>query len=138
MATTLTRTDTAQTLTLPTGLMWADEFGWSAPQTRADYSVTGALLLQSAARQAGRFITLESAAPDMGWARRSAVLTLRAWAALPITATGGRFNLALDDGRSFAVVWRHADGALEAQPVLGLPPGTDDDYYTIRLRLMEV
>lgn len=135
---TLTRIDAAQTLTLPSGLLWSDEFAWAAPQTRADYSVTGALLLQSAARQAGRPITLESPAPDMGWARRSAVLTLRAWAALPITATGGRFTLAIDDGRSFTVAFRHADGALEAQPVLGLPPRSDDDFYTIRLRLMEI
>ncbi|HRO87706.1 MAG TPA: hypothetical protein PLH21_06715 [Chiayiivirga sp.] len=54
-------------------------------------NITGALLVQSATGQAGRPIILVVPA-DLARVTRAAVNTLHAWAALPLSAEGGRFE----------------------------------------------
>ena len=125
------------TLTLPDDLLWSDEHGWSPVVSSVSYLITGALLVQSATRQAGRAITLVGAA-DMAWVTRSVVNVLRDWAALPLNVVSGRFELTLMDGRIFTVAFRHGDGALEAEPVTGFPTRSDFDFYRIRLKLMQI
>ncbi len=125
------------TLALPDDLLWSDEYGWSAVVSSVSYLITGALLVQSATRQAGRDITLVGAA-DMAWVTRSVVNVLRDWAALPLDSATGRFELTLTDGRMFTVAFRHADGALEAEPVTGFPARNDNDFYRITLKLMQI
>jgi hypothetical protein len=66
------------------------------------------------------------------------VLTLQAWAAIPVSAQAGRFELTLADARAFTVAFRHADTALEAEPITGFPARHDTDFYRITLRLMEL
>lgn len=124
-------------LLLPDDLLWSDEHAWSPVVTAASYLLTGALLIQSATRLAGRPITLVGA-PDMAWVSRATVEQLRAWAALALTDSTGRFRLTLADGRAFTVVFRHDDTALEAEPVLGFPARSDADLYRLTLRLMEI
>src|SRR5690349_17501425 len=86
-------------LQLPRGMVWDDEFAWSAVQKSAEYSVTGALLVDAAVKQAGRPITLRGD-PTAGWIRRSVVEALRALAAAdPV----GEHLLTLADGRMFTV-----------------------------------
>jgi hypothetical protein len=53
-------------LPLPDDLLWADEHAWSPVVATVSYLLTGALLVQSATRQAGRPITLVGP-PDMAW-----------------------------------------------------------------------
>ena len=125
------------TLALPDDLLWSDEHTWSPVVSSVSYLITGALLVQSATRQAGRDITLVGAA-DMAWVTRSVVNVLREWAALPLDAVTGRFELTLMDGLMFTVAFRHADGALEAEPVTGFPARSDMDYYRITLKLMQI
>ena len=125
------------TLALPDDLLWSDEHGWSPVVSSVSYLITGALLVQSATRQAGRYITLVGAA-DMAWVTRSVVNVLRDWAALPLDSVTGRFELTLMDGRVFTVAFRHADGALEAEPVTGFPARSDFDFYRITLKLMQI
>lgn len=125
------------TLALPDDLMWSDEHSWSPVVSSVSYLITGSLLVQSATRQAGRAITLVGAA-DMAWVKRSVVNVLRDWAALPLDAVSGRFELTLTDARVFTVAFRHADGALEAEPVTGFPARSDMDYYRITLKLMQI
>jgi len=125
------------TLTLPDDLLWSDEHTWSPVVSSVSYLITGALLVQSATRQAGRDITLVGAA-DMAWVARSVVNVLRDWAALPLDAVTGRFELTLMDGRIFTVAFRHADGAIEAEPVTGFPARNDNDFYRITLKLMQI
>jgi len=125
------------TLTLPDDLLWSDEHSWSPVVSSVSYLITGSLLVQSATRQAGRAITLVGAA-DMAWVARSVVNVLRDWAALPLDAVSGRFELTLTDARVFTVAFRHADGALEAEPVTGFPARSDMDYYRITLKLMQI
>ena len=124
-------------LLLPDDLLWSDEHAWSPVVSSVSYLLTGALLIQSATRLAGRPITLVGA-PDMAWVSRSAVEQLRAWAALALTASSGRFQLTLADGRAFTVAFRHDDVALEAEPVLGFPARSDADLYRLTLRLLEL
>ena len=50
--------DTGVALPLPDDLLWSDEHAWSPAVANASYLITGALLIQSATRQAGRPITL--------------------------------------------------------------------------------
>ena len=91
---------TGVALPLPDDLLWADEHAWSPAVASTSYLITGALLIQSATRQAGRPITLVGA-PDMAWVTRAAVEQLRAWAALAVSEATGRFELTLTD----AWVW---------------------------------
>lgn len=124
-------------LLLPDDLLWSDEHAWSPVVSAASYLLTGALLIQSATRLAGRPITLVGA-PDMAWVSRATVEQLRSWAALALTDSTGRFRLTLADGRAFTVAFRHDDTALEAEPVLGFPARSDADLYRLTLRLMEI
>lgn len=124
-------------LLLPDDLLWSDEHAWSPAVASVSYLLTGALLVQSATRRAGRPITLVGA-PDMAWVTRTAVDTLYGWAAVPLSATAGRFELALADARVFTVAFRHADIAIEAEPVTGFPARAATDFYRLTLRLIEL
>ena len=124
-------------LPLPDDLLWTDEHAWSPAVASTSYLITGALLIQSATRQAGRPITLVGA-PDMAWVTRATVEQLRAWAAIPIGTATGHFALTFADGRSFTVAFRHAETAIEAEPVLGIPARADTDFYRLTLRFLEI
>ncbi len=124
-------------LTLPDDLLWSDEHAWSPAVASVSYLITGALLVQSAVRQTGRPITLTGLA-DMAWVTRSVLGALYDWAALPLSEATGRFELTLSDARVFAVGFRHADGAIEAEPVTGFPARSDDDFYRVTLKLMQI
>ena len=70
-------------LALPDDLLWSDEHAWTPAVASVSYLLTGALLVQSATRQAGRPITLTGAL-DMAWVTRAVITTLHAWAAVPL------------------------------------------------------
>ena len=124
-------------LLLPDDLLWSDEHAWTPVVTSLSYLITGALLVQSATRQAGRPITLVGPV-DMAWVTRATLETLRSWAAVALSDTTGLFALTLADGRIFTVAFRHADTPIESEPVLGIPARSDADLYRLTLRLMEI
>ena len=128
---------TGVALPLPDDLLWADEHAWSPAVAAVSYLITGALLVQSATRQAGRPITLVGPS-DMAWVRRATLNTLHDWAAVPLSADSGRFELTLADARAFTVAFRHTDTAIEAEPVLGIPARSDADFYRLTLRFLEI
>ena len=125
------------TLLLPDDLLWSDEHVWSPAVASVSYLLTGALLVQSAVRQAGRPITLVGA-QDMAWVTRAVVGALQAWAAVPLATSTGRFELTLADARVFTVAFRHFETAIEAEPVTGFPARAESDFYRLTLRLMEI
>lgn len=125
-------TDTT-TLTLPDDLLWSDEHSWTRATAHVDYLLTGALLLEMSERQAGRPITLVGA-PDLAWVTRVTVERLYAWA----NTSDLPLRLTLPDGRGFMVRFRHTDVAIEAEPVLGFPARSGDDWYRLTMRLMMV
>jgi hypothetical protein len=128
---------TGVALPLPDDLLWSDEHAWSPAVASVSYLLTGALLVQSATRQAGRPITLVGPS-DMAWVTRTTVATLHGWAAAPLSASSGRFELTLRDARTFTVAFRHFETAVEAEPVLGFPARADTDFYRITLRLIQL
>lgn len=134
---TLTNLATGQVITLPDTLLWEDEYTWSPVITTTNYLLTGAIVIQSATKQTGRPITLVGA-PDMGWITRSVLEDIRLNAAIAITDSTGRFKLTFKDGRSFNVVFRLDEVPVEAEPVLGIPPQSNTDYYRVTLRFREI
>ena len=128
---------TGVVLLLPDDLLWSDEHAWTPATASVSYLITGALLVQSALKQAGRPMTL-TGAQDMAWVTRSCVRMLYDWAAAPLGADSGRFELTLFDTRIFNVAFRHAEGAIEAEPVTGFTARSDSDFYRITLKLMQI
>ena len=120
-------------ITLPDNLHWQDEYRWTPVEQRREYSLTGALLIDEAAKQAGRPITLTT--PDGGgWTTRDTVEALRAR-----LTTDQAMSLTLHDGRTFSVRWRHDKQPLVAEPLLpGLADPDANALYQLTLRLIEV
>ena len=123
---------TLGTTPLPRGMVWVDEFDWHAVEKSTQYSLTGALLVDVATRQAGRAITLQGI-EDAGWIARSVLQQLYALAAAP----GATYTLQLADARSFTVQFAPGN-PIEARPIARpeLPPATHP--YVATLRLIEV
>lgn len=118
------------TLDLDDDLLWSDEFAWQPVARSVQTTVTGAVIVESAVRQAGRPITLRGGA-DYGWLTRSQILTLRAWSALPAAT----FTLTLR-GVPYTVAF--ADAAVDATPVVDVSDPTGGDYYVPTLSFIEV
>jgi hypothetical protein len=114
-------------------LIWVDEFDWTPVEQSVATTLTGAIIVESAARQAGRLITLEGAA-EYGWASRSLVKSLYAKAQTPAL----QMTLTIDDARSFTVIFNHAGNPIEAKQIVGYRNPGDTDYYQLTLRLMEI
>ena len=90
---------TLDTVTLPQGLRWADEFDWS-PMAISDvaYSLDGTPIIQMAVKKAGRPITLIGG-KDYAWLTRSEVAALKA-----LLDAGEEMTLTLHDNRTFTVL----------------------------------
>ncbi len=127
---------TLGTVTLPGDLRWADEFSWTPVQRAAEYSLTGALILQEAVKQAGRPVTLEAKSESLGyvWLDRATLLALKTLAETPLW-TG---TLTLADARTFTVAFR--EEGLTAEPVIHQTHSTALDAlpYTFTLKLQTV
>lgn len=127
--------DGSTTVQLPDDLYWADELAWSPVQQSVGRSITGALIVQTGLRQAGRPITLQPFEGERSsWISRAVLLQLQAWVALPAPT----LTLVLR-GQARSVLWRHQDGEpIQAQPVLHLSDVQSDDVYVATLRFMEI
>ena len=114
---------------LPRGMLWVDEFNWSVVQKTVERGITGAQIIDAAARIEGRPITLQ-AVEDQGWIRRATLLAVRALADAP----GVQYPLQLADGREFTVQFA-PDDPIAATPVSRpeLPEGTHPYVATLRL-----
>lgn len=62
---------------LPGDLSWPDRYTWNAVAVSSEYSLTGALIIQSSTKLAGRPITLEGA-DNRAWATRDQVTAIQA------------------------------------------------------------
>ncbi|GEQ77419.1 hypothetical protein CTTA_4424 [Comamonas testosteroni] len=114
---------------LPRGMLWVDEFNWSAVQKTVERGITGAQIIDAAARIEGRPITLQ-AVEDQGWIRRATLQAVQALADVP----DGRYPLRLADGREFTVQFA-ADDPIAAMPISRpeLPASTHPYVATLRL-----
>jgi hypothetical protein len=129
----LTLTHAGTTLALHPDLSWSDE-NWSPVEQTAQRTISGALIVSTALRIAGRPITLQPPDDHSAWMTRAVVDQLRAWAAVP----GRQMTLALR-GQTFETVFRHHDGlAVEAEPVVFFNDVQAHDLYRVTLRLLEI
>lgn len=127
-----TLSDGVTTVELDDDLDWANEFNWADVLQTKTYTLTGALLLESAARQAGRQIELRGG-DAFGWMLRSAVEQLKTWARL----AGQQLTLTLR-GTEYTVVFDHEAGCLEARPVVDFSDPEPGDHYVVTLRFLVV
>lgn len=124
---------------LPGDLQWIDEYteGSDLVVQEEQFTITGALVVQANAKQAGRRITLEGRMEgQVGFAplTRVQVEALRELAATP----GATFVLTLADGREFDVMFRRDPVAVEMQPMKHIADPEDGDYYFGRINLIQV
>lgn len=113
-------------------MVWTDEFNWPVVTKKTEYSLSGALIVDSGMRLAGRPITLEGKA-DGGWIRRATVDALRVLA----SALPGQYVLTLADGRSFNVIFS-PDDPIRAEQVVDLSDPGADWWYIATVKLIEV
>jgi hypothetical protein len=127
-------------ITLPAGLVWSDEFDWTPVDQSVDYSLTGALIVQTYTKLTGRPITFfgQSDGSDYTvWISRANLLTLKT--ALDVANT--TFALTLHDARTFTVMAR---GPIKATPLPAYKslrpanPGNNHWYLLNELPLLEV
>jgi hypothetical protein len=124
-------------LTLPQGLRWSDEFSWSALAQTTEYSLTGALIVEQATKQAGRPITLIGG-NQWAWLTRAQAAALKA-----LLDAGNEMTLTLHDSRTFTVL-PAGDEPLAVSPLprvrdSGFADAGDDDWLVLEsLKLIEV
>lgn len=128
----LTRLDTSATVSLPDDLHWQDEFNWNQVVQEESYTLTGALVVESFQRLAGRPLTLVSYRDEV-WVPRATVETLAAWAAVP----GLQMTLAWR-GATRNVMFRASSVAVESTPVVHIEAAEGTDPRLLTLRLLEV
>lgn len=119
-------------LTLPTDLIWIDEFDWTPVQQTQTYSITGALIIESGVKQAGREITL-SGDNSSGLISRADLITLET----KLTATTP-LVLTLNDARTFNVIFNHAKKPIEAKQWIDYSDVDNADLYTLKINLLAV
>ena len=131
-------------ITLPAGLIWSDEQEWSPIDQQTSYSLTVALIVEEAEKQAGRPITLsgqDSGKDHTVWMTRATIAALRAALDTPLA----EFTLTLHDARTFTVIPRRdGNGPLQCTPlavygsITPANPDSDHWYAGIVIRLLEV
>lgn len=130
MAITLTYLTT--TVTLHDDMRWTNEFSWTPVQQATQYTITGALLVDTAVRQTGRPITLEGDSTS-GWLTYATLQSLQSLAAV----VGAEMTLNLR-GLARTVVFDHASGAIVATPVGPEADPLGTDYWVASLKFIEV
>lgn len=119
-------------LTLPSDFIWSDEFAWKRVEQTTEYTGTGALVIDVWAKQSGRPITLKGGV-DYAWCLRGPLVTLESWKA----QAGQTFTLTRN-GVAHPVLMDHANGAIEATPVIEYSDPEDADPYALTLRFIEL
>lgn len=122
------------TIDLDPDLQWIDEQEWHPVEQSIQRSVTGALIVSTAARLKGRPITLAPPDESSAWMPRFILDQLRNWAAVP----GRQMTLTLR-GTAYTVIFRHHDGAgIDASPVIFYNDVDTYDWYRVTLRFTEI
>jgi len=124
---------TLDSVVLPAGLVWTDEFANQNVAQTAKRTLDGSLVVFYAGLQSGMPITLASEV-DAGWLTREQVEALQLRAMSP----GGVFPLSLR-GQNRLVIFRHHEApAFEAKPLVNLALPQPGDFYLATLKLMTV
>jgi hypothetical protein len=129
----ITLSDGTTTITLHKDLYWSDENAWHPVEQTKSYTLTGAMIVMSGTRTAGRSITLAPEDDSSAWMALSDVDALRNWAAV----AGKQMTLTLR-GNTHTVLFRHEDGGFDATPVQHRDSTVSTDFYRCTVRLLEL
>jgi hypothetical protein len=130
----ITLTFQGETINLHPDLKWADEHDWHPVEQSIQRTITGALIVSSAARTGGRPVTLQPEDEDTAWMTAETLAKLRNFAVVP-----GRVMQLTLRGVVRSVIFRHHDNnAIEANPVVFYNDVSNADWYRITLKLMEI
>lgn len=130
----ITLTYLTTTITLHPDLQWTDENNWYPVEQTVQRTITGALIVSSATRIAGRPITLAPSDDSTAWMPQATVASLRNFAVTPGLVM--QLNIR---GTSRDVIFRHHDGAaIEASPIINYNDIDAADWFKVTLRLMEI
>lgn len=121
-------TITINTVTMPPGLMWDDEYKWSAVDQQMTYSTTGNPLFDIGVKQAGRPMTLIPP-PTTNWITRGEVKELLAMAGVPGADIAVNFR-----GRTFICRFSYEDkeGPIQVEQLAKVYPEEDTDFFEIK------
>ena len=119
-------------ITLPDDLVWVDEFSSSLVKQTVTPTLSGALIIEEAAQQKGRRITLRGT-EETAWITRGILNQLQTLKEQP----GLTMSLDLHD-RPFTVMFRRDQDPILARAIKEVADPQDSDYYSLTLRLMEV
>jgi hypothetical protein len=128
---------TQEEITLPNDLLWEDEWNWVPVESTSSRTLSGELIIDFREKVAGRTITLVPPDGEMGWVTRLILSTLRSWASVLDLRMTLTFEYP-EDTRTFLVMFRHYDTAIESKPVLGFPSHEEGSWFSVTLRFIEV
>lgn len=111
-------------LTLPSGLLWVDQYGWQEVVQSLEYSTQGVPVIDLWKKQSGRPIQLQGE-QDRAWCERGLLATLRTWASEP-----GLVMTLTHAGVAYTVAFDHENKPIEASPLTDFLGG--DNAYTVR------
>jgi hypothetical protein len=124
------------TLALPDGLLWSDEFAADAVSQSMRRRLNGAVTLYPRGNIAGRPITLEARADQ--WITRAQAEALLELAAAPGAVYTLQFTARVG-ATSFSVVFRHHDPpALDLAPLIDYADPDADDPIVGTIKLLTV
>lgn len=130
----ITLFDGTTTLTLPPDLQWVDQYQWAGTEQAVTRSLTGAMIIQTAAKSAGRPITLQPPADNGAWWARSNWGQVQTWLddpALTLTLT--------IYATAYTVRFRHHEApAAEARPVMFFADPADIDWILPSFKFITV
>lgn len=114
-----TLTNPSETINLHPQFHWADEFDWQ-PQVISEpiYTLTGAMIVETGTKQAGRAITLVG---DNVWLDKVLLVKL-------FDLQGSTLSLGVPDGRHFEVVLKKLDKVAPITPYKKADESDDDKY----------
>lgn len=121
-------------ISLPNDFYWEDEVTWNKVVSETSYGSTGSLFIQQSEKKDGRYITLTGDNDSSCHITRDKLLLLQE----KKDTLGLEMLLELPDGRTFNVVFRHAEDPIEVVAVNKTLKTNNDDVYILKsIKLME-
>ncbi len=125
-------TYTTTTVPLSDDFAFVEQYTWSQLAMRKAFSVSGALIVQTGLKQAGRPITLQGD-EQHAWVTRAQLASLRTLADTP------SITLTLDfRGETYSVIFDAEAGAIDAAPVADFDTEDAADFFIVTLRFLTV
>jgi hypothetical protein len=118
-------------ITLPTDLIWVDEYAHTPVKQSVSVAVNGALIVEAAAQTKGRPITLQGG-DEAAWIDRATLELIRAKQYQP-----GLTMTLVHNGTSYDVLFVQP-GGIEARPVIDYNIPDNADWYAVTFKFIEV